>query len=129
MKRLAALSVLSIVLLTGCGGGDDSKSSGGGGSDRPSEKAMQAHVKKNNGMYAKLVNGSIEFGDNGETKISPLEDDTVECIAKTLRGSELSNDYLAALAEDNAQYQVAPVDQQMIDGTVVPKISSVCKQS
>jgi hypothetical protein len=78
MKKIVALCTL-LAVLTACGGG--------GG--RPSEDDIAKSLKTNSA-----------FGD-----LSGASDDAIDCIAKALHDSDLSDDALQAIVDGDEDYK------------------------
>jgi hypothetical protein len=90
MKKIVALFTL-LAVLTACGGGG-----------RPSEDDI-AKALKDNGNPA-----GAAFGSGGAA------DDAIDCIAKVLHDSDLSDDALQSLVDGDEDFETSKDDQEAI---------------
>ena len=91
MKKIVALLPL-LAVLTACGGG-------GGGGGRPSEDDI-AKALKDNTDFSSLTEGA--------------GDEVIDCIAKTLHESDLSDDALQALVDGDEDFDGSKEDQEAL---------------
>jgi hypothetical protein len=97
MKKLVALMTL-LAVLTGCGG-----DGGGGGGDRPSADDI-AKALKDTG------------NPNGAAIASQASDDAIDCVAKVLHDSDLSDEALKALVDGDSSFKGNTDDEKAIAG-------------
>jgi hypothetical protein len=92
MKKLVALFTL-LAVLTACGG------SGGG---RPSEDDIAKSLKDSGNPVSAMAAGA--------------SDDQIDCIAKALHDSDLSDDALQALVDGDEDYEGDKDDEEALTG-------------
>jgi hypothetical protein len=92
MKKLVALATL-LAVLTACGGG-------GGGGDRPSTDDIAKALKDDGNSASALATGA--------------SDDAIDCIAKALHDSDLSDDALQALVDADDSFEGSKDDEKAI---------------
>jgi hypothetical protein len=92
MKRLIALATLMVVL-TACGGGG-----------RPSEDDIAAALKDKDNPVSAMATGA--------------NDEAIDCIAKALHDSDLSDDALQALVDGDEDFEGDKDDDEALTGLV-----------
>ena len=93
MKRIVALFTL-LAVLTACGGGGD----------RPSTDDVAKALKDNDNAASGLATGA--------------SDDAIDCIAKALHDSDLSDDALQAIVDGDEGFEGDKDDQEAVEGVL-----------
>ena len=97
MKKIVALVTL-LAVLTACGGG--------GG--RPSSDDIAKALKDKDNS----------FGAQFSTVAANAGDDVIDCIAKALHDSDVSDDLLQALVDDDAKYKANSDDEKALTDAI-----------
>jgi hypothetical protein len=95
MKKIVALFVM-LAVLTACGG----DGGGGGGDDRPSTDDIAKALKDHNNSASALATGA--------------SDDAIDCVAKTLHDSDLSDGALKALVGGDDDFEGDKDDEKAL---------------
>jgi hypothetical protein len=91
MKKIVALFTL-LAVLTACGGGGD----------RPSQDDIAKSLKDSDNPVSAMATGA--------------SDDQIDCIAKALHDSDLSDDALQALVDGDEDYKGDKDDEEALTG-------------
>jgi hypothetical protein len=113
MKKLVAALALVTALtsLTACGGG------GGGGGDRPSSDDIAKALKDPKNSFGGSFSAVAAAGGDA--------DKVIDCIAKVLHDSKVSDDLLQALVDNDTGYQEHSDDQQALTDAIT-KMGTEC---
>jgi|SRR4051812_37635749 hypothetical protein len=93
MKKFVALFTL-LAALTACGGGGD----------RPSQDDIAKALKDDSNSASALAEGA--------------SDDAIDCVAKTLHDSDLSDEALQALVDGDDDFEGSKDDQKAVEDII-----------
>lgn len=93
MKRAAAVIPVLLLALTACGGD-------GGGGGRPSQGELEDALRSEDNPLSALTAG--------------VSDDVVECMAEALHHSDLSDEALQAIVDNDADAEAEDGDEEAL---------------